>query len=69
MKSFIVELMKTFLIHTAPLNIREIKGNWKSPSYATKQKKTLKTSQDSSGIYIRGMIRKFYGTTVRPPAL
>ena len=26
----------------------------------------MKTSQDSSGIYIRGMIKKSYGTTARP---
>ena len=35
--SFILQLMKTFLMHIAPLNIREIEDNRKKP-YVAKQK-------------------------------
>ena len=47
-KSFIWQLMNTFLKHTAPLNIREIKDNMEKPFTLQSRKiVSVKTLQDS----------------------
>ena len=60
--------MKTFLMHTAPVNIREInKQREKAPRILQSRRMvSVKTLQEGSGIYIRLMIEKSCGATVRP---
>ena len=60
--------MKTFLMHTAPVNIRGMNEKREKALHIlqSRQMVSVKTLQESSGIYIRLMIEKSCGTAVRP---